>query len=443
MFKLAFLSIGKINFDFELAKRLTSELYSQLLQKGFQVVGIDHVTQNLEELRLIIKDIRDETIDLVVVFQSTFTDNTLILEVANSIDAPILLWAVPEKWDGGRLKLNSLSGINLASHTLHRHNIVYFYVYADPHDEKAYFQLSSIARAGKVRRRLKNKTLALIGETPTGFDTSNYDATKLQSVFGISIRRYDLGEFFKRVRTITSEHTESIKKSLSQKLACLENLDALAVGKTLAVYQAMQDLTKEDGINGIAIRCWPEFFTDLGCAACGALSLTMDDGIACNCEGDVGGMVTQLMLQGLSSQPAVGVDVVGVNAEENCMAIWHCGNAPLSIANPSSLPEAIPHQNRKIPFAMQFAFKPGRVTLGRLTQSESDMKLVVGQGEMLNAPRPFAATSGVLRFDRPALEILEFLMTTGIEHHISFTYGNYEFDLQALAKILHLPVLNL
>ena len=49
----------------------------------------------------------------------------------------------------------------------------------------------------------------------------------------------------------------------------------------------------------------------------------------------------------------------------------------------------------------------------------------------------------VLRFDRPAREVFETIMSQGLEHHISLTYGDYVPALLALAEMLGLPVLHI
>jgi len=69
--------------------------------------------------------------------------------------------------------------------------------------------------------------------------------------------------------------------------------------------------------------------------------------------------------------------------------------------------------------------------------------MVVGSGEMLAAPKSFSGTSGVVRFDRPAKEVLDTILTKGLEHHLAITYGDYAPALTALAELLELPVLKL
>jgi L-fucose isomerase-like protein len=81
--------------------------------------------------------------------------------------------------------------------------------------------------------------------------------------------------------------------------------------------------------------------------------------------------------------------------------------------------------------------------LPRLMEARGGHTLVVGAGEMLQAPMSFTGTSGVLRFDRPAADVLATIMDEGLDHHISLTYGDYVDELLALAKMPELPVLRL
>jgi L-fucose isomerase-like protein len=113
------------------------------------------------------------------------------------------------------------------------------------------------------------------------------------------------------------------------------------------------------------------------------------------------------------------------------------------MADPAARPRAAIHSNRQLPLLMEFALKPGRVTIARLSEATGSYRLVVGSGEMLRAPMSFSGTSGVLRFDRPAAEVLDITLREGLEHHVSLTYGDQVPALRALARMLELPVLHL
>jgi L-fucose isomerase-like protein len=163
----------------------------------------------------------------------------------------------------------------------------------------------------------------------------------------------------------------------------------------------------------------------------------------CSCEVDVNGTITQLILQWMSGQPAFGTDLVSVDEIDNAIVIWHCGLAPQEMADPAVESRGTIHSNRKLPLLMEFPLKPGRVTIARLSQASGSFRLVVGGGEMIKAPPSFSGTSGLLRFDRPAHDVLDTILNEGLEHHLSITYGDYVPALTALAKMLNIPTLHL
>lgn len=440
---VALVAIARSTFDVALAEEVTRQVRAQLVQAGFELSGPETLVSSLEETQTVAAALAQEPPDLLLAFQATFADSSMILELAQTVDAPLLMWAVPEARTGGRLRLNSLCGINLAGHGLTRAGYRYETIYASPNDPAALESVKALALAGRVRRRLRQARLGRVGDHPAGFDTCRYDPEALKSRLGLEVVPLKLEDIFDRARSIPAEEIEPLAQTWGQTLGNLPELDQTATRGTLGSYLALRHIADETRLDGLAIRCWPEFFTELGCAACGAMSMLSNEFTPCSCEADVNGTITQLMLQWLSDEPAFGSDLVSVDAEENAAILWHCGLAPLAMADPAVPPQGTVHSNRKLPLLMEFPLKPGRVTIARLSEATGSFRLVVGSGEMIQAPPSFSGTSGLLRFDRPAGEILETILGEGLEHHLSITYGDYVPALLALAKMLELPILRL
>ena len=304
------------------------------------------------------------------------------------------------------------------------------------------------AAAGQLLRRLKNARLGIVGEHPAGFDSCHLDQAGLREVFGVEVEQIDLKNFFDQVRAVPLEVVATTRQALDLKLKNLADLEQDPLLGSLAVFNALKVLAIENKLDGLAVRCWPEFFTGLGCAACGAMSM-LSDGfesgtpIPCSCEADINGTLTQLILQWLSDQPAFGTDMVGVDVEKDQIALWHCGLAPLSMADPAQPARGGIHSNRKLPLVMDFALKPGRVTVARISQAGGRLHLIVGKGEILAEPKPFSGTAGVMRLNCRAEKFLDLLIGHGLEHHVSMTYGDYVDVLIAFADLINLPVVEL
>jgi L-fucose isomerase-like protein len=444
--RIAFLPISRTTFDVALADQKIATARKSLLAAGFALSGPEGALTDLAAARQAAQDLAAQPVDLLLIFQATFADSTMVVTLTENITAPVFLWAVPEPWTGDRLRLNSLCGINLAGHALKLRGRNYEFAYAPPDDAATIQKIRALAAAGRLRRRLRSARLGVVGDHPDGLDTCRLDAPALERYFGIRVERLELGQVFERARNTPAENIGRIRSGLDSSLNNLESLDQKPLNGTLGVYSALKGISEDAKLDGLAVRCWPEFFTELGCAACGAMSL-LSDGfdqfrpIPCSCEADVNGTVTQLMLQILADAPAFGTDIVGVDQDKDLVALWHCGLAPLSMADPNTPPRGGIHSNRRLPLVMDFALKPGIITFARISQATGDFRLVLGKGEMIAATKPFAGTSGTLKLEIPARQFLDTLLHEGLEHHISLVYGDHVDSLVAFAKLVQIPLL--
>jgi L-fucose isomerase-like protein len=445
------ISLARTTFDLALAGKVADQARALLEQAGFSLLGPEALVTNLHEAGRVAQQLGAHPLDLLLVLQATFADSTMVMELARAVDAPLLLWAVPEARTGGRLRLNSFCGVNLAAHALARGGYFYDYVYAAPDAPGVLDKVHTLALAGRARRLLRSARIGRVGQHPVGLDTCHVDGDALARHFGVEVVEVDLGDVFQAAKAADPAEVEAILHTLASRLDGLQRLDQVALRKTLGSYVALRDLAERERLDALAVRCWPEFFTELGCAACGAMSMLSDASVPCSCEADVNGTITQLVLQGLSGEAAFGTDMVSFDLEEDVAVVWHCGLAPLSMADPSIRPRATIHSNRQLPLLMEFPLKPGPVTVARLSETSGSLagdsgsryRLVVGKGQMVQAPMSFSGTSGVLRFDHPATDVLDTILNQGLEHHVSLTYGDHAAALLALARMLALPVLRL
>jgi L-fucose isomerase-like protein len=440
--RVAYLPIARSTFDIELAEGASATAWNQLSQLPVSVVGQADLITDLESARRAAESLETDNIDLLLIFQATFADSTMTSILVEKISAPVMLWAIPEEHTGGRLRLNSFCGINLAAHALTRRGCRYETIFAPPDDPHALEKIHNLALAGRARNALRSMRLGRVGEHPQGFETCLFDPDAIWNTFGLEVVQFNLEkDIFAQVLEVDASQLDTIQAQLGEQVSGLDELEAGAMRRSLAVYAVFQEIAAQRGIDGYAIRCWPEFFTELGCAACGAMSMLSDEMIPCSCEADVNGTITQMILQSVSQEPAFGTDIVSIDEESDAVVIWHCGLAPLSMSDPLEPPGVTIHSNRKLPLLFEFNLKPGTVTVARLTESSGEYRLVIGRGRIIQAPRSFSGTSGLLQFDQPARAILDVILSEGLEHHISITYGDYTDTLIALAHQMNIPIL--
>lgn len=444
-YRVAFFSLIRVQFDVALAEEKINLAKNSLVNAGFELVGPEKPFSDLESAKSAAALLGKGNFDLALVFQATFADSTMVVNIAEALDSPLFLWAIPEEWSGGRLRLNSLCGINLAGHALTLRHRTFNYAYAEPNDAETIEKIRVLAAASALDRRLKSARLGVVGENPAGMDSCILDEAQLNSVFGVAIEKINLHDVFDRVQKLPESQAQRTRAKLDRVSSNLSSLEQIPLQKTLGVYSVLKELAHEKGLDGLAVRCWPEFFTQLGCAACGALSLLSggfdgEEPVPCSCEADINGTVTQFILQTLAGDSAFGTDMVGADFEQNTIALWHCGMAPINMADPSYPILGGIHSNRKVPLIMDFRLKPGLVTVLRVSQSLGALRMIIGKGEILTAPKPFSGSSGTIRFSCSAREFVDLLMREGLEHHISLAYGDYMAEIEAFASMANIQV---
>jgi L-fucose isomerase-like protein len=450
------LALARPTFDVPYAEEMAAKAFARLDEAGIRTVGPRGLLFDAAAAREAATSLKGESIDALLLLQVTFTDALMTLELADAVDAPLAIWAFPEPRSGGRLRLNSFCGLNLASHALGRAGVTLSYLYRSPDEalpeggindwaktgasSAGEFAAGDVTederiRAAAVIEGLKGRRLGLLGEHPAGFDTCRFDDAALGSLAGITVDRIALGDLFRSSASATAAPNATVAG-----LKGIGEVDQEQLRKSLTLFEGLASLKDERGLSAFAVRCWPEMFTEYGCAICGPMGMMNQTGTPAACEADVYGAVTALMLQEIAGEPSWLVDIVDMDAQENTTVFWHCGSAPEAMRDPAHPAEAQIHSNRRMPLLFQFPLKPGRITIARLSQANDRPHLMVASGEVLQAPMSFTGTSGVVRFDAPTERALAGLIGAGYEHHVAMVYGDHLGAVAALGQGLGLPV---
>ena len=232
--RIGFVPVARPTFDTVLAAEMTGRVRSQLADAGCQLVGPENLAMDAAAAQAAIDMLADQPIDLLLVFQASFADSTMLVELARGVDAPLMMWAVPEERTGGRLRLNSFCGINLGVHGLTRAGLRYDWTYAQPEDETALRKLLTLARAGRVKRLLRSARVGRIGDHPAGFDPCSYDADAIAERLGAQVVRRELAGVFESVRSAAPGEVDGALAQVKQRVDGLDALDQTALRGTWA-----------------------------------------------------------------------------------------------------------------------------------------------------------------------------------------------------------------
>ena len=95
--------------------------------------------------------------------------------------------------------------------------------------------------------------------------------------------------------------------------------------------------------------------TEYGGAVCTPMAMLTEDGVPGVCEADLYGAATALILREIAGSDPFIADLVDSDERDDTSVVWHCGVAPVTLADPDVRPVAITHPNRHRALANQFA----------------------------------------------------------------------------------------
>ena len=459
--KLGAVAIARTTFDIPYAADHAAAALQTLRSGEEDVLGSADLRTDEDAVRAAVDELLGAGVDAIVVVQATFADSSLAVAAADH-DLPVVLWAFSEPRTGGRLRLNSFCGINLAGFTLTNGGRAYSWVVVQPEDPSAVAAITAALERSPARpshtspqivsddahhaavnvvERLRSTTIGRVGERPDGFEPCGYVPDVLSDVVGVTVDEVPLPELFARAGAAPADAVASARSRASAFLAGVDDVDQDALDHSLRLNAGLKDLIDDRGWAGVATRCWPETFTEFGGAACTPMAMLTEDGTPGSCEADIYGNITGLLMSWLAGSASFVADLVDVDRASNTGVFWHCGLAPFEMADPEATPVATIHSNRKKPLLSEFPLKPGRVTLARLSQSSGRTRLLIAGAEMLREPLPFSGTAGVARFDASVDDVIATIMDEGLEHHYGIVYGDIRDELHGAAAELGIDVI--
>jgi L-fucose isomerase-like protein len=406
--------------------------------------------------------------DLVINVCASFSDATPALELYGDLDQPVLLWSFREPGPvGDRLWLNSLCGANLFGHALVVHaQRPPRLLYGNP-DEPATRRVLEAALAGNLpevvpppteqRPRadsaevevevsaLRGRRLGLVGDAPPGFTPSRYDGDLVRDLFGIEIEQIPVESMFDRVEDVSDDAAEAEHAAALEAQPSLSSVDDGQARTSARITAAMRGWRDLESLSGMAIRCWPEFPTQLGACPCSSLSRVADEGTPTACERDVYGAITMLLMEALGSGTTYLVDTVDLDAENNLVRLWHCGAAATSLAENPSEATQFTHCNRKLGVAGNFPLRTGPVIMARLTEDPArpgNLRMLLASGESMPEPNRFQGNTAAVRLDGEASQFVTGLVTGGFPHHTVLAWSDVRPKLRAAADLLGISVVD-
>lgn len=440
-FSAVYIPVGVPTFHLESAQTQFDSSVELLRSICVDVTVPEKMLLTMDDLKAYLDTVSPDAI----VFQNlTFANAAYMSEVLRRFDCPLLLWTLREPViDGGRLRLNSLTGAYSAANTLRAFdNRPFEYLFGAPSEQRTAEKLSAFLAAAGVRFSMRHLRMAAIGHTPQGFGFGRALDSELMNFFGVELESIEARELIDMAKSYTDEECAEYLSRSCCAMCGLENTPEKNRLDYARLYKAYSDYVRKNNIGALASRCWPDFFTAFGTPVCSVLSMLNDDGVASACEADMYGALSMWIGMQLSGAPVFFGDPVSLDENDNSITFWHCGAAACSLARKDTGAAVGVHPNRKIGPAMDFgceAFADATVfRVGR--EADGTFRFFILEGEALDKPKQFIGTSIVVRTESPCREVVEQSVLDGFEPHYAVIKGRHASKLECLAGMMGFEV---
>ena len=440
-FQIAYVPIGVPTFHLESAQKgfdksvaLIKSLTDACVFPKEMLLSIDLLDAFLEECQP----------DLVILQNITFANAAYASEVLKKLDCPILLWTLREPViDGGRLRLNSLTGAYSAANAIKAFRKEPLnYIFGSPEEEEVRAKVGATIRAAKLKYDMRHLTVAAVGHTPQGFGFGRALDLEMLENFGASLESIEARELIDIAKGYSDEDVKDYLADAGERMCGLENTPEQNRKDFARLYRAYKEYVTDHHVGALASRCWPDFFTAFGTPVCAVLAMLNDLGVAASCEADTYGALSMYLGMQLTQQATFFGDPVSMDEKENTITFWHCGTAACSLAREDTGAKVDVHCNRKIGPTLDFGCKPCKeVTIFRIGKdSDGDFRFFIAGGEALDKPKQFNGTSLVVKTNADAKTIVYESVEAGWEPHFVVAYGNVAAELEILAGMLNMEV---
>lgn len=427
--KIGVVCLARKTFDYEAAFNIYTKIINDLNRiENVNWEIIPDLIIEVSEAQSAGLILAKKEIEALVCISGTFALGHLILELNKILNKPILLWGLEElPYDGGKIRLNSVCGINLNSSNLYKAGVKNYYtIIGDKIDED---WLDAI----RIKSAFSTARIAIVGYRAKGFFNLDVDELDLYQKTGILVDHYELKEIFDfNVESNLIEQRKEQIKSIFD-ISAISDKQLLKVSELTAKFYGFM---KQNQISVLAIRCWPEFASDFGISPCAAMSILQSEGLILACEGDILGSLSMLAQQTIGGETPFLSDFSQVDFKNNFGLLWHCGVAACNLWDKNCNISLDGYFAGGKGVTADFVMKSGELSLLRLDYSPGEYRIFLQKGKGVPMDKELKGTYVKVVFKDNVRVVLDKIINNGIAHHISVVYGDFIRPLEIYAELM-------
>lgn len=427
--KLGVVCLTRATFDVQAAHHIFDHNKEKLIQiEDVEWYFKEDPILEVEEAEVTAREFASEGVDGVVIISGTFHLGHLALVFSKIVCHPILLWAFKElPYDGGKIRLNSVCGLNLNASNLYKSgDDTYHVISGDDIDE-------DWIDAVRIKSAIQNARIAVVGSRAHGFFNLGVDELRLFSEIGVLADIYPIYEMYNQ--EVSQEEIEG-KEVEVKEIFNTTGLSTEQVTKVARLIVSTKKFMDKNRLTGLAVRCWPEYAQQYGISPCAAMSILQSQGYILGCEGDIEGTLTMLACKAVGAETPFLADLSQVNFEEDFALMWHCGVAPCNLWDGKCSRSLDKYFAGGKGVTADFVLKSGKVNIFRLDSARGKTRVYMAAGNAMEMSKDLKGTYAKVRFEKNIRELLEQVAYTGVAHHVALVYGEFRRPFEIFARLM-------
>lgn len=394
---------------------------------------------------------KEEGVDAVLLVYGTYVADFITLTALDYLkNMPLIIFSMQ---NGENVNVNgdyedslrnsSVIGISQLTGTLCKLEREYKIIVGSIDDERAYKKMDVYFKALQAIEDLREANIGVIGHVFRGMYDLELSKTFLKKAFGVNvilIQNCHLVEMWKKV---TDDEVDVETKKLTSRFV-RKNVSEDDIRRAVKLAVAMKKLAAKLKLNALCFLdqhyLQKQFNTS---ARIGSSLLMEDENFSANCEGDLCGLVTMMLMKSISGKSAfMGEWGEYDTATNSCMLMGHGVGTPDLAASDKDVklaktPEEWGMDGGGLNY--EFLVKSGPATIAHMIEVKDGYKMVLSDVESIDFPKiGYDEIYAMFRVKQNIKEYLEKIFTYGVAHHCIMGMGDMSEELNAVCDYLKL-----
>jgi L-arabinose isomerase len=412
-----------------------------------ELISVGLVTTE-ESARSAAAKFREANLDALVACCVMWSEDQPLLSVLEELrDTPLLVWC----WTPGTSLPKSLTALDLiewsgpvgaqqVSGALRRSGRKFTFVLGNHNEKETIREIQEFLAAAAVARSLRH---ARIGLLPYRYDVMTntwVDEFDLRSKIGIDVIYISVGQLASSAASVKDGEVKSYVDGL-QGIRVSAQVSSKGLSEAARTSLGVAKIVKDQRLDALSIGdCNDELHAALKCRPCLYLPSVFEQGVVVGSEGDLLGILAQLILSRLSGQPTLFTEIFTYDEQQNQILVGHAGMHDIRLAESRSAVTITPdyeYPREEAGVWMAFSVKPGPVTLLSITSGQKGFHFVATKGEALPAEgRLQGYPSALVKLDLPLKSFFAATTAVGTTQHWALVPGDLRGRISKLAYIL-------